>query len=163
MTAARELAVLRTYSDAVALLRRRRDELGVPQDVIDEVTGLTTGHTAKLLAPKTQKHIGAVSWNVFEALGIRLIAVEDLQALAKTMRNRHWRTRSPNNPGAASITASIAEALGRFTRKNAAEMARKRAASQTPEERARIARKAIRKRWRKPRVVEIANGEKHGQ
>jgi hypothetical protein len=32
------------------------------------------------------KHVGPVSWNIFEAVGIKIVAVEDPAALARSMR-----------------------------------------------------------------------------
>jgi hypothetical protein len=34
-----------------------------------------------------------VSWNIFEAVGIKIVAVEDPAALARLMQRSCWRTR----------------------------------------------------------------------
>jgi hypothetical protein len=39
-----------------------------------------------------------VSWNIFEALGLRVVVLEDPAALAKAKRNSAWRTRRQTQP-----------------------------------------------------------------
>src|SRR5258708_40140164 len=90
----RQLAVLRTYADVLRVIRARRDELNVPHEIIDDIAGLPGGYTSKLLTPKKpMKVIGPVSWNLFEAIGVKIIAVEDPHALKRAMRNHNWRNR----------------------------------------------------------------------
>jgi len=46
-----------------------------------------------VLSPKPVSHlIGRVSWNIFEALGLRVLVIEDTAALAKAQRSSAWRT-----------------------------------------------------------------------
>jgi hypothetical protein len=144
-TEPRQLAVLKSYADVVQTLRARRDELDVPQMVLDEITGLAAGHVSHLLQPHPMKLIGPVSWNLFEALGIRIIAVEDLRALARAMRSSAWRTRRQPQP---IEPQAYPQAPGRITPANAVEMALRRAAALSSTRRAAIARKAAKARWR---------------
>jgi hypothetical protein len=50
------------------------------------------------LQPKPIKYLGPVSWNIFEALGLRVVVLEDPAALAKAKRNSAWRTRRQTQP-----------------------------------------------------------------
>src|SRR5258708_31565042 len=89
----RQLAVIRSYEDVLRTLRARRDELDVPHEIIDEIAGLAAGHTSKLLCPSPMKLLGPISWHVFEALGISLVAIENATALKRAMGRSAWRTR----------------------------------------------------------------------
>src|SRR5258708_6846526 len=99
MNAPRQLAVLRTYADVLRVIRARRDELDVPHEIIDDIAGLPGGYTSKLLTPKKpMKVIGRVSGNVSEAIGVKIIGVEDPHALQRAMRNHTWRNRRQDQP-----------------------------------------------------------------
>jgi hypothetical protein len=89
----RQLAVVRSYNDLVATLRARRDQLDVPHEILDEIAGLASGHTSKLLAPSRIKYIGDMSWHLFEVLGLKVVVIEDPAALARMRRRSAWRTR----------------------------------------------------------------------
>jgi hypothetical protein len=148
----RQLATLRTYDDLVQVIRARRDELNVPHEIIDDVAGLPGGYTSKLLTPRPIKLIGPISWHVFEALGISLVAIENAAALARSRRSHKWRNR---RQGQMLAMQNYPQVRGRITTENAAEMARKRAAALSPRKRRAIARKAARARWQRPRVVQV--------
>jgi hypothetical protein len=148
----RQLATLRTYDDLVQVIRARRDELDVPHEIIDDIAGLAAGHTSKLLTPRPMKLIGPVSWNVFEALGMSLVAIENGAALARSRRSHKWRQRRQDQMLAVE---PYPQAPGRITTENASAMARKRAAALSAARRRQIARKAAQARWSKPHVVEV--------
>lgn len=76
----------------------------MPHSIIEEIAGLATGNVSHILAPKPMKMIGPVSWNIFEALGLRVIVVEDLRALAKARRNSNWRERRQTQIVAGMLT-----------------------------------------------------------
>src|SRR5262249_13470142 len=51
---------------------------------LDLVSGLTGGYSAKLLSPVPIKTLGRVSLGlILQTLGLRLIAVEDMEALSR--------------------------------------------------------------------------------
>jgi hypothetical protein len=66
------------------------------------------------------KHIGPVSWNIFEAVGLSIVAIENDAALKRAMRNSAWRNRKQSRMLAVH---SYPQAPGRITRENAAAMA----------------------------------------
>jgi hypothetical protein len=81
---ARELGQVRSYEDLVAVLRARCDEFEISFAVLDEVSGLSDGHSSKLLAPGSSLVMGRAALTaLLGALGIALIAVEDEAALAR--------------------------------------------------------------------------------
>src|SRR5258706_12020068 len=89
----RQLAVIRTYEDVLRVIRARRDELDVPHEIIDDIAGLAAGHTSKLLCARPMKLLGPISWNVLEALGVCLVAIENGAALERSRHNHKWRNR----------------------------------------------------------------------
>src|SRR5258708_27330512 len=89
----RQLAVIRTYEDVLRVIRARRDELDVPHEIIDDIAGLAAGHTSKLLCPRPLKHLGPISWSIFEALWLSLVAIENAAALSRARASHRWRNR----------------------------------------------------------------------
>jgi hypothetical protein len=152
----RQLAVIRTYEDVLRVIRARRDELDVPHEIIDDIAGLAAGHTSKLLCPRPLKHLGPISWSIFETLGLNLVAIENSAALARSRRSHKWRQRRQDQmliahayPGREPEKFKALGALGGL----------RRAKNLSPAQRRKIARKAAQARWRKPRVVEIKGVE----
>jgi hypothetical protein len=154
------LATLDGFDDLHHVLRRRADELQLARLTIDQAAGLTKGHAAKLLAPVPIKRTSLETlFFLAPALGLRLAVVEDAEALAQikehypsreisvgmravTRRNGKHR-RKPNEVSLRHMR--------RIARQGGEARAQKLSASQL----SAIGRKAARKRWRKPKVVEI--------
>lgn len=77
------------YSDVIMALRDRAVALQIKRADIDQLAGLATGHAGKLLSPRPTKGLGPTSWGpTLEALGLRLILVEDTAATARTVGRR---------------------------------------------------------------------------
>jgi hypothetical protein len=88
--------LIRSIDDLVAAIRARRDELNVSHELIDDLAGLQSGYTSKLLAPEPMKGLGPMSLPaLLGALGAALVLVED-SAQAERVRDR-WtpRKRAP--------------------------------------------------------------------
>lgn len=102
--APKTLATVREYVDLVEALRARRDALQITHETIDAVSGLAAGYTGKLLAPPTgptdamrpsKRHLGPLSFGpMLAALGLKLLVVEDKEAIAR-VRSR-LVLRKPN-------------------------------------------------------------------
>lgn len=75
------IGVCRGTNDLRAILRARFTELGVSFETVDHIAGLPARYTARLLGPQP-KRFGAISFDaLLGAAGIKLIAVEDIEAL----------------------------------------------------------------------------------
>jgi hypothetical protein len=85
--------IIRNYSELLAALRRRCDELDVSHETVDAVAGIPAGYFSKLVSTKPMKHIGPISWVVLEALGLRVIVEDDPEALKRSRRKRAWQGR----------------------------------------------------------------------
>ena len=106
-----------------AALRDRAERLGVTREVLDEVAGLASGYSAKILSPRPQKALGPVSMPaVFGALGVRLVLLADpaaeplLRRLPKRQRRGasgadHWRAASALTAASAALNKARNEKL----------------------------------------------------
>jgi hypothetical protein len=143
----RAFAVVRDYDGLLAAIRARRDELKVAHLVIDDVAGLQTGYTSKLLSDPPIRNLGAMSLGpLLGTLGLALAIVHDGEALRR-VQGRLTPRRHAHKRADRSHTW--------FTSKNAREMALKRAAKMSEKQRSASASRAAKARWRKPRLVEI--------
>ncbi|MCA1414472.1 hypothetical protein I6F30_25450 [Bradyrhizobium sp. NBAIM20] len=89
---------IHSMPELIAALRDRRDELNISHETIDSISGMQSGYTSKLLAPKPIKNLGPVSFSsLLGALGLAVLVVEDPQAAARV---RHlWQPRKrPHRP-----------------------------------------------------------------
>jgi hypothetical protein len=87
------LAVVRTADDLRSMFRNRIVNLGISYETADQIGGLPLGYTAKLLAPNPVRRIGPVAFEcLLGATGIKLLAVEDAEAMAR-VKGRHVRRR----------------------------------------------------------------------
>ena len=78
------IAEVRTADDLRALLRDRIASLGITFETTDTIAGLPAGYTAKLLGPEPMRRFGPVALEaLMGATGIKLLAVEDAEALAR--------------------------------------------------------------------------------
>jgi hypothetical protein len=148
-TEPRTLALCRSYDGLVTALRARQDELGLSNNFVDEVGGLTSGHCDKLLGPARTKSLGGFTIDVFlELLGVSLILVEDMAKVEK-MAHR-WERRQQRY--VVPIDHPSRHRVNRAIRENGRLGGLKRAASLSPKRRSEIARKgaiAANKRRRK--------------
>jgi hypothetical protein len=89
-------------ADFLTALRATRDELQVTHETIDEITGLPSGYSGKLLAPEPIKNLGWLSFGlVLGAFGKMLLLVDDP---AQIERIKHqWTPRQrPTRPPASA-------------------------------------------------------------
>ena len=140
----RVLAEVRDYDGLHAALRARADQLEVSRLCIDDLTGLQSGYTAKLLAPVPIKRIGLQSLGpLLTVLGLRLLVAED----AETMRQFAPRLEKRQR-------ASVRVASGKRRKKRpklgpewARLMNARRSLLLSPTKRKRIAKHAALVRW----------------
>ena len=76
--------VIRSYDDLHATLRARADALEISRQAIDELAGLPAGYAGKLLGGGQVKKFGGLSLELMlQTLGLRLVVVEDPEALGR--------------------------------------------------------------------------------
>ena len=152
------LAEVRSYDDLLDALRARMASLCVSSETIDEVSGLPSRYVNKLLRPVPLKGLGPVSFGlVLGALAIKLVVFEDPEQLQKVASRL-----TPRSPYGRMPTAQMPTAKKRRKpsplRGNSqwGKLMRARATlKQTAAKRSQLARHAAKRRWKKPRVVEV--------
>jgi hypothetical protein len=90
---------IRSYDDLIAVARLRMAELLITYETLDAVSGVQSGYAAKLLCPGRVKTFGPMSFcAIMGALGIKLVATEDREAIAQ-LRPRLVKRRQGNECG----------------------------------------------------------------
>jgi hypothetical protein len=75
---------VRSTADLRDAFRARVRDLGIAYETVDAIAGLPVGYTGKLLGANPSRNFGAVSFDsLLGALGLKLVAVEDTEALAR--------------------------------------------------------------------------------
>jgi hypothetical protein len=83
--------------ELIEVLRERRDLLNISHETIDELAGLPSGLTGKILAPEPIRGVGYGSLGpLLGALGVAILVVEDSAAATRVHqrwipRKRTWR------------------------------------------------------------------------
>ncbi len=92
MSEPRVLATFADYDGLIEALRQRKTDLGLSCLLMDELSGLPAGYTAKVLGPSRIKSLGAISTSAINGcLAIKLAVIEDLEAIQR-MAGR-WERR----------------------------------------------------------------------
>jgi hypothetical protein len=151
------------YQSFVALLRARKEVLGLSDLALDELAGLTSGHVGKLLGPSQVRGIGPLTFGILlDALGLSGTLYVDpakVASLGKIEQRKASHVRSEHRVGKTAIRRVMRE-LGRKSMSMltdgqrallASKGERSCAAKLSPAKRKAIARKAARARWRKAR------------
>jgi hypothetical protein len=131
-------------------LRKRAAALGVPYRVLDELTGLGEGGTAKYLADLHLKHLSIRSLlKMTEALGVKAVLVID-EGLVREMRPL-WDMRDVRRARAKRLAPLGQRTVARVLPEVAREMGRRggsmRMQKLSPRLRRRLAQMAARARW----------------
>lgn len=144
--------------DYPALLQAMRDrvaELGITHETLDAIAGFQSGYSGKLLCNPPIKRLGPITLHMMiGALSWVQIFRHDEYAF-QHMRHRYEQRVRPAVLAPASkilLTQDYLQRIGRMG-------GNARNDKLNPAKRSRIARRAAKARWRKPRVVEIKGGK----
>jgi hypothetical protein len=89
------LGTFTSYQEFVALLRQRKDDLGLSNATVDALAGLTDGHTDKVLGPAATKNLGPLTFTaLLDALGLSGTLYADPAKAARL--SRRWDKRRAN-------------------------------------------------------------------
>jgi hypothetical protein len=87
-----EPCIVRDYAGLVECLRRRAEELDVSRMTLDDVAGLPSGLTGKILGGAHVKKLGRLSLGgLLGALGLELVVRENPDALERVRRRLEKR------------------------------------------------------------------------
>jgi len=144
----------------IGLVRARADLLGLRREDIDLLAELADGHAGKLLAPVPSSGLGLkLVWGLVESVGIKLVAIEDPDAMARIRQfigtRDEKQVRKVNMRSAARIKkkARLERLFGdpRYFNKLARKGGIACAKSLTPQQRRMAASRAANARWKRVR------------
>jgi hypothetical protein len=142
------LAIARNYDDLQSAMRARADALNISRQTIDDLAFLPAGYASKALATNPSRRIGPnLIGDMLRALGLKLLIVEDAEALVRTIAKGSKRSNASEK-----WAASIRQNKGQITSRRGKKLRAAQLKTQSPAERRRIATTAIRARWAKRRI-----------
>lgn len=152
-----ELPIVRTMQDAVDVFRIMKEHWGLTNGFCDDVGGLTTGHTDKILGPTEEKRLGYDTFALFmEMCVIEFVPRINPEALMRM--EAIWETRErPLYPNAKNRPISkklIERAKPHVLKECASAGGHKRALSLPGKLRSKIARKGGKSRMKKATKAE---------
>jgi hypothetical protein len=81
--------IVNDYDGLIEICRQRAEELAISREGIDDLSGLADGLAGKLLGKRRRKNMGPTSLGpMLQALGLRLLIIEDEAATARTLALR---------------------------------------------------------------------------
>lgn len=143
------------YDAFLQALLKRRAELGISGETLDDITGQPTRYSQKLL--EGRKVFGRKSFgDMLGGLAVGVMIFEDEAALELIQKRLE---QSPLTKSQVRMQANACMQVPRwlFGPRKASQAAKKRWKDVPESKRRKHARMAARKRWRKPKVVEITD------
>jgi hypothetical protein len=108
------------HDELVAVLRQRKAALALSDAIVDELAGLATGHTGKLLGPAPVKTLGRISLSaLLVVLALKLIVIEDPDQVARIGKAWQRRDSKRAHPASYSLNQARPLVLARAARKAA--------------------------------------------
>ena len=154
------IAEATNYDEMLAVLRARKIQLGLTDAMVDYLTGLHSGYAGKLFGPGNFKTLGPVSMGpVLTVLGVKMLIVEDAEAMKLLEGRRERRERPaviPSRLSIAAIEKFMPDVARAMSARGSAKGGQNRAANMTPAQRSRAARKAVKARWKQKRAARKA-------
>jgi len=107
-TAPRVLGSIATIAELQTLMRARVEQLQMSPEALDYVAGLSSGHSAKLFAPRPKKHIGGQTLPILlDALALKLVVMDDPERRAQLSQKYTPRAAAlANHAGTVSFSFS---------------------------------------------------------
>jgi hypothetical protein len=155
------IAVCTDYESLLVALRARADALNVSRATLDDVSGLASGYTAKLLAQPPIKSLGAVSLGpMLGALGIAIVLVEDPDAMRRVASRMVGRNNSQVRVLTGGKHNGITIKLSLRHMKKLAKLATAARKAKIPRwRRIKIAKQAARARWKRSKRAAVPTAE----
>lgn len=148
------LAEARNYTEFMGALRARADQLQVARTGIDDLMKtLPDGYASKLLSAVPVKNLGPISMGpLLGALGLKVLVVEDVEAMAQITRKMVKRNASQVRDASDGMLPPKKRRRKAFWKNNtgwAHVMNSRRALILSESKRSEIARTAARFRWKR--------------
>jgi hypothetical protein len=92
------IAEVTSYEGLIAAIRRRMAQLDGTFESLDDLAGLTRGHSQKLLATTPRRFLGSITFGVIlQALGLKLVLIADVEQLERVRHRLVSRHPDRNN------------------------------------------------------------------
>jgi hypothetical protein len=155
MTEALPIAIVTDHNGMVDAFRARKEALNLSDAALEARANLTAGHVGKLLGAVPAKHMGILSqWAIAWALGLKVVLIEDADAMALHAENADQRRRP--DYGAKRLAQvgqrTITRMVPVIAREIGSRGGKARMALMTPDQLRRHQRKAGLARWKGRRV-----------
>lgn len=149
------IAVVRTHEDITEVFRMMKERLGLTNKWCDDVGEFVEGWTDKVLGPSEAKKWGPKSFDKFvEMLAIEFVVRVNVHAAARMEEIWEGRIRPIDLPKNKRVSAKAIERAKPHVLRSFSELGNAARNKMLPaEHRSKIARKAARARWRKPRTT----------
>jgi hypothetical protein len=152
-------APIRCTDDLIEALRGMKAQLGLSNEFVDQVGGLTTGHCDKVLGPTRAKGLSGTVLDVFlELFAVELVMRPNPEALAR-MEER-WERRNGDHVRLMLTKVSMRMlqrakpfVLRDFSRECSLKARDGRLRKISPGKRRKIARNAARARWKRAKAM----------
>lgn len=158
------MKIIRDMEGILEVMRAKRDALNISHETIDNISGLPSGYTSKVLAPEPQRGVGYQSLgDLMGALAIGFIPVDDHEQIERVKSRLKKRDLKRVVPGSYRKALSMRLASSGETQENPEqqrklrmqELGRKggkrRLQTMSKRARQRVASHAARIRWEKHR------------
>jgi hypothetical protein len=143
----------RHFAELLAVLRQRVLDLNLTYEAVDDLAGLPTRSTAKILCdPPLRRASPFVLVLVVQALGLKLLVTEDAEQMqlmqTRLQRSQRAKPRAIRSVSTKTVSIHLApDFMKQIQRKGGYA----RASKLTPLQRSKAARKAVLARWQKHR------------
>ena len=137
------------YDSLIEALRSAKSARGLSDGSVDELGGLTRGHTEKVLGPSRTKNLSPMMLEtLLGVLAVKLVLVDDPAAAARMEKRWDRRDEKRVRTDAHRVSMRMVErAKPAVFRQLSEKAAVARKSKISPKMRSKIARKAARARW----------------
>jgi hypothetical protein len=148
------IAVIRSHEDITEVFRIMKARLGLTNKWCDDVGEFAEGATDQILGPAEKKNWGPKTFDAFcEMFAIEFHVKVNVHAAARMAEIWEGRIRPIDLPKNKRVSAKAIERAKPHVLQGLAKRGNEaRNAMLTGEHRSKLARKAARARWRKPRL-----------
>lgn len=149
------VAVVRQHHEVLEVFRMMKDKLGLTNEFIDDVGGLTKGNADKILGPTEAKGWGPITFDLFcELFAIEFRVYVDLSAVARMEGKWEKRLRPVESSHTKRVSKRLLTKAKPIIVRHFGQIGGMvRAHMLSPKQRTEIASKAAKSRWKKARAI----------
>jgi hypothetical protein len=152
------LGCINDFAGLQRIMRERKDQLGISNNCLDELAGLSDGYANKLMARPPAKNLGTLTFDLLlQALGLKLIVVEDLETMqryaSQLVQRQEKQVRAASEASLARHKKYTIVFSRKFLQKMGALGGKKRAENLSPRRLRQIGIKGAEARWKRRKAA----------